>query len=206
MKYLKTFKNLFTKSIEDWCEKLELKNYSIKDGGLVYVDGAVDIQFRRLNKFPVKFGIVTGFFNCRNNKLRTLKGSPIKVSGSFECSSNDLISLEGCTMEVNEDFFCDRNNLTSLVGGPKEVGVIYYCYNNKLVSLEGIPDKITYLDCLNNPICEIYYLFPDHKSYLDSLDFNYLRGDKIVKGRLSKALKEIGIYEVPDIIPGYEYI
>jgi hypothetical protein len=229
MKYLQTFKNLFSKSTEDWCKKLELNYYTIDDNGLVNVDDSVDIQFRRLSKIPVRFGLISANFNCRNNKLKSLEGSPKGVGHSFYCDNNYLInlnfsptrivrsfvcsynqleSLKGSPKEVGNSFYCNNNKLTSLIGGPVEVYGRYDCTANKIRSLEGYPEKLGGdFNCRENPICEIYYLFPDHESYLASLDFKYLRdGNKIIKRRLIKALAEIGRYQVPDIIPGYEYI
>jgi hypothetical protein len=40
---------------------------------------------------------------------------------------------------------------------------------------------------------------------MDSLDWDYIRGNKIVKSRFEEACGEAGI-EVPESIEGYEYI
>jgi len=40
---------------------------------------------------------------------------------------------------------------------------------------------------------------------MDSVDYNYLRGDKIDKRRFKEALDEFGI-DIPESIPGYEWI
>ena len=56
-----------------------------------------------------------------------------------------------------------------------------------------------------NSIWEVYKLFPDWKTYKDSLDYGYLRGDRIDKRRLEEALEEIGI-EVPNEIMGWKWI
>jgi len=40
---------------------------------------------------------------------------------------------------------------------------------------------------------------------MDSLDWDYIRGNKIVKSRFEEACAEAGI-EVPESIEGYEYI
>jgi hypothetical protein len=55
------------------------------------------------------------------------------------------------------------------------------------------------------PIWAIYELFPDHNSFIDSQDYNYLRGDSIDKRRFREALDEIGI-KMPESIPGWKYI
>jgi len=56
-----------------------------------------------------------------------------------------------------------------------------------------------------NPIWEIYKLFPNYKSYKDSLDYDYLRGTSIIKWKFKEALDEIGI-DLPESITGYKYI
>ena len=97
-------------------------------------------------------------------------------------------------------------------GAPNEVGGYFICYRNQLINLEGAPIEsasatisITGIGCNHNPIFQIYKLFPNHKSYLDSLDYGYLRGTDIIKWRFKDALDEIGI-ELPEIIDGYRYI
>jgi len=75
--------------------------------GLVDVDGHFDIRGKRFKSFSgIKFG---------------------KVTGSFDCSHNKLTSLVGAPQEVGEDFYCDRNQLTSLVGAPQKVGENFHC-------------------------------------------------------------------------------
>jgi hypothetical protein len=66
-------------------------------------------------------------------------------------------------------------------------------------------------NCRGNPIYEVYKFFYSHKYFIDSLDYNYLRGRNIVKSRFQEALDELNIiqhskFEVPKSIPGYEYI
>jgi hypothetical protein len=187
MKYLKRF-NEQEKSIVDWCEELVLFNYTINDDNTVDSSKVVNISNKKLKVIPIQFGLVYGSFNCNENKLRTLKGSPKEVYGNF---------------------FCSDNKLRTLIGGPKKV-IRYYCYRNDLISLEGCPLKIGNDDiirCDYNRIYNIYKLFPTHESYLESLDYKYLREEKIVKKRLDKALIESGItVELPDSIPGYKYI
>ena len=55
------------------------------------------------------------------------------------------------------------------------------------------------------PIWAIYELFPDHKSFIDSQDYNYLRGRNIDKRRFKEALDEIGI-DIPKRIKGWKWI
>jgi len=226
MKHLKLFES-FDDDIESICNELKITNWKLNPDGGVDVDGNVDISYLRLTKLPIKFGKVTGYFNCHFNKLNSLEGSPIEVGGNFYCPNNRLTTLEGGPIEVGDGFNCAYNQLTSLEGAPSEIignfecsnneltsiegGPIYvgegfFCSYNNLIGLEGGPKEIGgEFDCRFNPIFAVYKLFPDYKSFMDSLDYNYLRGKAIVKIRLEEALDELGI-KVPKFIKGYKYI
>jgi hypothetical protein len=149
---------------------------------------------------------VVGAFNCSNNQLTALEDGPREVGGDFDCSYNQLTALEGGPREVGGDFLCYRNQLTTLEGGPREVNGGFYCDSNQLTTLEGGPREVGgYFNCAGNPIYSIYKLFPDYKSYLDSLDYGYLRGTDISKSRFKEALDELNI-KMPESISGYKYI
>jgi hypothetical protein len=231
MKYLRKFNegSIDGKSIWDWCREMKISpSVTINNDNTVDVNSFVDIRNINMKKIPIQFGIVEGTFNCGRNFLTSLKGCPIKVGNEFfcydnklkslkfgpktvgnhyDCTGNKLISLEGAPFLINRDFDCSHNKLQSLIGGPKTVLLDYVCTNNKLTSLEGSPEKIGgKLYCIVNPIYPIYQLFPNHESYLESLDQKYFRpGNKIVKRRFQKALAEIN-GKLPEIIKGYEYI
>jgi hypothetical protein len=73
--------------IYKWVEKncaIMNGSHSIDENGYINVYGDVVI-FRKMKEIPVKFGIVTGNFNCINNKLTSLKGIPEKIRGKFYC-------------------------------------------------------------------------------------------------------------------------
>ncbi len=70
------------------------KNYTINPDHSIDVDGDVDISNKGLTKLPLKFGKVSGYFNCTNNKLTNLKGMS-SVGGNFDFSGNNITSLEG---------------------------------------------------------------------------------------------------------------
>jgi len=160
-------------------------------------------QLITLEGCPMEVG---GNFNCRDNKLTILEGAPREVGGYFYCNNNKLITLEGGPREVGDNFVCNYNQLTTLEGGPIKVGGDFYCNNNKLITLEGGPREVGGdFYCRNNPITSVYNLFPDYKSFMDSLDYNYIRGTDIVKLRFQEALNEIGI-KLPEKIKGYNYI
>jgi hypothetical protein len=162
-----------------------------------------------LNKLTTLYGApkeVGGDFFCDDNELLILDGFPEKVGRFIDCSDNELISLERCTEKVNGTFACYRNKLISLKGGPKEVRLDYLCSNNNLITLEGFPEKIDgRFTCDVNPIYEVYRLFRTLERYKASLDYNYWRGEDIVRGRFKKACEDAEI-KMPDLIIGYNYI
>ena len=199
------------------------------EGGPQEVGGDFLCQYNQLTSLDVCPKYVGGHFNCNYNQLKSLEGCPEVVGGEFSCSDNQLTSLEGCPEKVGGNFYCGYNKLTSLEGCPEEVGA-FYCGYNKLTSLEGCPKVVGgYFYCFNNQITivknelqfiniggdfeiedntiyNIYKLFPDFKSFQDSLDYNYFREPNlIVKHRFEEACGEAGI-EVPEKIEGYKYI
>ena len=167
------------------CKEYGISNWKLNSDGGVDVDGNVDISYyRRLTKLPLKFGKVTGNFWTQSNKLTSLEGSPREVGGGF---------------------FCQDNKLTTLEGGPIYVGRDFDCSTNDLITLEGLPKKFGDFVFINNPIWNVYELFPDIKSFLESMDYNYLRGKSIDKIRFKESLEELNI-EIPESIPGWKYI
>ena len=156
MKYLKVFENYQSdEEIHEICKLYNIVNYTINNG-LVDVDGDVNLYTECLTELPLKFGKVTGYFECSNNLLTSLEGAPKTVGGRFDCSSNKLTSLEGCSEKVGGDFCCKNNQLTSLKGGPITVGSDYRAFNNKLATLEGAPKVIHgNFNCSDNRIVNL---------------------------------------------------
>ena len=212
MKHLKLFENF--QDIDSICKEYGIKNYTINPDGSIDVNGDVDLYNKSLTKLPLKFGRVTGDFDCTYNQLTTLEGGPREVGGDFYCDNNKLTALEGAPREIGGGFYCVWNQLTTLKGSPREVGGDFYCYRNQLTTLEGAPREVGGdFSCDDNPIYEVYKLFPDHKSFMDSLDYGYLRGTNISKSRFKEALDELNqeIFitdriKIPNSIEGYKYI
>jgi hypothetical protein len=232
MKYLKKF-NESVEDIDSICKKYGIQNYTINEDGTVDVDGDVSLYKRNLSKLPLKFGRVTGNFYCQHNKLTTLEGCPGEVDDHFYCNNNQLTTLEGCPRVVGGDFWCYRNQLTTLESDPDripEVGGNFWCSSNQLTTLLGCPrvvggdfwcyyNKLTIINdelefvkikgdfkIENNPIHNVYKLFPDFESFKYSLDYNYFRyPNQIVKHRFEEACGEAGI-KIPKKINGYQYI
>ena len=143
MKYLKLFEGYQTESeVAEICKKYDIENWSLNSDGLVDVNGGVILHNEHLEKLPLKFGTVTGNFNCNDNQLTSLVGAPHTVGGSFNCARNKLISLKGAPHTVGGSFDCPRNKLISLEGAPKSVGGYFDCNFNVLKTLEGAPHTV----------------------------------------------------------------
>lgn len=91
--------------IKEWLDSIGVENYTINDDLTVDVNGNVDLSYRNLVYIPVQFNIVKGHFQCKNNKLETLKGCPIEVYKSFSCGNNKLKSFEYIPKIIKQDFF-----------------------------------------------------------------------------------------------------
>ncbi len=129
MKILNWFKSK-TKdqnSIEYKCKKYGIENYTINEDGSIDVDGDVDLSHKKLTKLPLKFGRVAGYFDCYNNQLTTLEGSPYWVGKEFDCGCNQLKTIEGGPETVIREYYCNNNQLTSLDGCPDYVGGDFFC-------------------------------------------------------------------------------
>ena len=98
-------------SIHDICKEYDIENYTINDDGSIDVDGDVDLWGLDLTELPLTFNKVSGYFNCYNNRLTSLKGCPRWVGGSFGCVDNQLTSLEFSPDYVGGNFYCSNNKL-----------------------------------------------------------------------------------------------
>jgi len=114
---------------------------TINPDGTVDVVGDVDLSARCGGRYGIilKFGKVSGNFNCSGNRVFDLRGCPSYVGGNFDCAGNILESLEGAPMEVGGDFNCSGNELSSLQGCPIEVGGNFDCsINLRLTQLDTV--------------------------------------------------------------------
>ena len=148
MRHVKPYSQLFESQTELTAEQIKWLNESSTgiwelnpQTGLVDVDGDFDCTNKGLtNLRGIRFGEVSGYFQCDYNQLTTLEGAPQSV-GSFFCNDNQLISLEGAPQIVVGGFSCAGNQLTTLKGSPQSVGG-FYCAGNRLTTLEGAPQTI----------------------------------------------------------------
>jgi len=124
------------KTIEEWCEELLLKDYTINHDGTVDVSGDVSLRHFKLFEIPVKFGKVSGDFVLRYNTISSLKNSPnIVLGGYFDCSQQQgsLKTLEGCPKYVDGIFMCHWCGLTTLKGIEKcEILGDFHCSHNDI--------------------------------------------------------------------------
>ena len=169
MRYLKLYENF--EDIKEICSQYNIWDYIINQDGTVDVDNYVAMGNYGLTKLPLNFGRVSGTFDIAGNKLKSLKGSPIKVGGRFICLGNLL---------------------DDLVGGPKSVGDDYNCTYNKITKLTGFPNyfhSVAYFQ--GNPAYEILdkVYHSDRNTFIKWLiEFDVIReGNKIVEMRLEEA-------------------
>ena len=164
MRYLKTYKIFeaaktgLTPRQESFLNRYTKGSWTYDPAtGLVDVNGDFNCYEKELKDLSgIKFGKVSGSFNCSSNNLTTLEGAPQKVGGDFICGGDNLTSLEGAPQEVGGDFSCYQNKLTSLEGAPQEVGGEFTCSRNKLTSLKGAPQEVNGdFDCRYNKLTSL---------------------------------------------------
>ena len=153
MKYLKTYRVFeaepaslaLTEEQKVWLDECTTGIWNLNSStGLIDVDGYFDCGSQGLKELKgVKFGKVSGDFDCDRNQLTSLEGAPQTVNRDFSCYGNQLTSLEGAPQTVNRDFSCYGNQLTSLEGAPQTVGGSFICDRNQLTTLEGAPKTIS---------------------------------------------------------------
>lgn len=105
--------------------------------------GDVNIMDSSLTKLPFKvLEIVTGNFNCSENKLEKLDGAPKWVGGYFDCAYNDLISLDYVPQYIGDWFDCTMNSDLDLDRELEKLGHVGTKINSDLDrGLEGEMDE-----------------------------------------------------------------
>ena len=174
--------------IDSICKKYGIKKYTINDDLSIDVNGDVNLSKKGLTKLPLKFRHVSGNFYCSSNKLTSLEGSPQTVEGSF---------------------YCDNNQLTTLEGSPQKVGGDFFCYDNKLKDVKGFPERFygEYISISDNPIEEIFNLFPGEKwaELPESLnEHDPIRGSLVILQRLEQCFYDLGL-KIPENIKFKNY-
>lgn len=197
--------NQTEKEVENWLIKHNISHYTINKDLTVDIDGDVDLSYKSIGKLPIKFGKVTGIFNCyccdlimlsgmpdsvgqdficSGNFLYSLQGCPQKVLGNFIATGNSLINLKGCPQTVKGNFICNFNEIKTLEGGPQEVGGDFNCEFNKLTSLVGYPLKVEGNFILSNNSIE------------SAKDFNCLFGKNLIDKNNANPTPELAVLYV----------
>jgi hypothetical protein len=192
------------KIVQLLCEKYGITNYKINPDGSVDVKGSVDFDFYIDQGFPVKFGKITGKFDCSDTKLTSLENGPQEVNGYYNCSNNKLTTLKGSPKTVGGDLYCTNNKLTSLVGCP-DIGHDLYCENNKITDFIGVPEFFEgFFSCEGNPIFEIYNLFNTTKCIRWINEFDVIQGNKVIMDRLEEVFYQLEM-DIPENIKFKHY-
>ena len=98
------------------CKIFEIKNYTINPDGSIDVNGDVELGVYKLDKIPLKFNNVSGYFNISYNNITSLEGCPKYIGETFYCSYNKLTSLEYFPNKIKYDILLKSNPLESLAG------------------------------------------------------------------------------------------
>jgi hypothetical protein len=202
MKYIKLFETRQTEEeIAYICNKYRIENWKLNEQGLVDVDGDVHLVLSgsRLNYILLKFGLVTGNFDCSYGYKKSLDGAPHTVLGDFRCCECGLTTLEGGPEYVGKDYSCHSNRLTSLKGVAKHIIGMLYCYNNKITTLQWGPESVELVSIFNNPISGIpkEYLNDEYLDYIikEISDWNIYRKDGSLRLDRLEEMIEWGIQE-----------
>jgi hypothetical protein len=160
--------------------------WELNPKGEVIVKGDVDMSYLNLSDIPYKFKYISGYFNCSNNQLTTLKNAPKEIGGGFNGDSNNLKNIKylpKCIRYLKEDIYSNysfrANPLTTLEHIPKNIkdGCIYFSWSDEMYEyFKCNLDKIhfwgsihSYLDILVNVPESINYI----KNYIDRDDLIY---------------------------------
>lgn len=83
--------------------------YEKQPDGSLFVPGDLDLSSRNLAKLPDLSNVtVGGNFNCEDNLLTSLRGSPREVKGDYNCGHNILLTRE-VTTAIGGKFICEGN-------------------------------------------------------------------------------------------------
>ncbi len=212
MKHLRKYKIFENNTdINKICKKYDIENYTINSDNSVDVDGDICLWGINLTSIPLNFNIVNGYFDCSDNHLTSLKGSPKRVEGNFNCRLNKLTSLKYSPQHIENDYFnCEYNKIKSLKHCTKIIQDDFYVNSNKLTSLQYHPTVYGWFYCHinkintfenfyyykediifdNNPIYDIYELFNDMTLIELTRDYGFEYEGEIDLYKLDVFLKE----------------
>ncbi len=111
--------------IIDICTEYGIENYTINPDGSIDVDDSVGLVNKKLDKLPLNFNRVSGWFNCHNNNLTSLEGSPKEVGGDFICTHNKITTLKGSPILIWGYLDLESNPLSIIDSSIEIKGKIY---------------------------------------------------------------------------------
>ncbi len=126
------------------CKEYDIKNYTINPDGSIDVDGDVELGALNLNKIPLKFNNVSGYFNISSNNITSLEGFPKEVGDSVHCSYNKISTFEYFPNKINTNIYMYNNPLESLEGFYGDYDKLYCDNKQKIIR----KDKLKILDKL----------------------------------------------------------
>ena len=152
----------------------KLLNMSVEGRWVVNSDNEIDVDgnvnlrncLRGMSELPIEFGTVTNIFDCGENTLTTLKGSPKICMGDFYCDSNLLTSLDYLPNTVSDIIVVSNNPLKDYFKNIKEEdfphwGHLEWDTLDEYPFLINIFSKYNWLDksfLLNTyPMTKLYY-------------------------------------------------
>ena len=100
----------------------------------------IRISGLQLTELPDLSSVEVGLFDCSDNNLKSLIGSPKVVHGDFHCNGNQLMSFESTTYQIGT-LYCHNNPAPSLEGIPQDI-VHIICGSKEFNSLRGAPSRI----------------------------------------------------------------
>lgn len=96
-------------AIKSWLEIKGIENYTILPNLTVDVHQSVNLHGQCKHFIPIQFGTVEGDFDCSNNELLSLEGSPFNVLGKFFCGYNLLRNFEYLPIHIRSHLYCSGN-------------------------------------------------------------------------------------------------
>lgn len=124
------------------CKSFEIKNYTINSDGSIDVNGNVELGVYKLDKIPLKFNNVSGYFNISYNNITSLEGCPKHIGGIFYCNNNKLTSLEHFPNKVVYDIMLINNPLESLEGFYGDYDKLYCDNKDALIKKHKRKEKL----------------------------------------------------------------
>jgi len=92
------------------------KYFNIKrDGSIDIIGSSISLMNKGYSEIPYKFASIGGSFYCSENYLINLKNAPDYVEKNFDCSENKIYSLKGSPY-VEKLYNCSSNNIQNLEG------------------------------------------------------------------------------------------